>query len=65
GTQVLVLAGVPFSKLDLPDMPEQSYAGLSETIQHTVYKGMIAPLALLAGLMFVSKRNIEKKEKQK
>lgn len=60
GTQVMVLAGVPFGKLDLPDMPERSYASISETIQHTVYKGLIAPLALLGGLMFISRRNIEK-----
>jgi hypothetical protein len=64
GTQVLVLAGVPFDKLDLPLLPERSFASLSETIQHSVYAGMIAPLALLGGLMFVTRRNLNKdKEK--
>ena len=58
GTQVLILAGVPFGKLDLPDIPERSFASISETIQSTVYKGMIAPLALLGGLMFVSRRRL-------
>ena len=57
GTQVMVLAGVPFEKLDLPLLPERSFAAASETIQHTVYKGMLAPLALLGGLMFVVGRN--------
>ena len=57
GTQVMVLAGVPFEKLDLPLLPERSFAAVSETIHHTVYKGMIAPLALLGGLMFVVGRN--------
>ena len=64
GTQVLVLAGVPFGKLDLPDIPERSFASLSETIQHTVYTGMIAPLALLGGLMFVTRRTLKKDEKE-
>ena len=64
GTQVLVLAGLPFDKLDLPLLPERSFASLSETIQHSVYAGMIAPLALLGGLMFVTRRNLNKdKEK--
>jgi Fe-S-cluster-containing dehydrogenase component len=62
GTQVMVLAGVPFGKLDLPDVPERSFASISETIQHTVYKGMIAPLALLGGLMFISRRNTGKED---
>jgi Fe-S-cluster-containing dehydrogenase component len=58
GTQVLILAGVSFGKLDLPDLPERAFAATSETIQHTVYKGMLAPLALLGGLMFVTKRRL-------
>ena len=62
GTQVLVLAGVPFEDLDLPNIPERSFASLSETIQHTVYKGMVAPLALLGGLMFVSRRRLGKED---
>jgi len=62
GTQVMVLAGVPFGNLDLPDIPERSFASLSETIQHTVYTGMIAPLALLGGLMFVARRRLGKED---
>jgi Fe-S-cluster-containing dehydrogenase component len=64
GTQVLVLAGVPFEKLDLPNIPERSFASISETIQHTVYKGMVAPLALLGGLMFVSRRRLGKEDEE-
>ena len=60
GTQVLVLSGVPFEKLDLPTIPERSFAAVSETIHHTVYKGLIAPLALLGGLMFVTRRTLNK-----
>jgi Fe-S-cluster-containing dehydrogenase component len=57
GTQVLILSGVPFEKLGLPNIAERSFAAESETLQHTIYKGMIAPLALLAGLMVVARRN--------
>ena len=56
----MVLAGVPFGDLDLPILPERSYASISETIQGTVYKGMVAPLALLGGLMFVTRRTLKK-----
>ena len=58
GTQVVYLSGVPFDKLGLPtDVPEYSYASVSEGIQHTLYKGLIAPLTLLSGLMFMAYRN--------
>ena len=52
GTQVIMLAGVPFSKLGLPELPEKSYASTAENIQHTLYKGMIAPIVALAGLFY-------------
>jgi len=58
GTQVLVLSGVPFEKLDLPDMPEKSYGARSETVQHSLYGGMVLPMAALAGLMYVTRRNM-------
>lgn len=57
GTQVLHLAGVPFDKLGMPTLPERSYAAVSETIQHTLYQGMIAPVAILAGLVGIIARN--------
>jgi len=40
--------------LGLPALPEKAYAAKSETIQHTLYKGMIAPGILLAGLLFAA-----------
>ena len=52
GTQVLYLAGVSFGKLGLPLLEERSDAERSETIQHTIYKGMIAPVVLLGGLLY-------------
>jgi hypothetical protein len=42
---------VPFEKLGLPSAPEIAPARMAEGIQHTLYKGMIAPLVLLAGLL--------------
>jgi len=57
GTQMLLLAGVPFDQLGLPELPDKSYASIAEGIQHTLYKGMLLPIALLAGLAFLVKKN--------
>lgn len=57
GTQVLMLAGVPFDKLGMPDLPDRSYASISETIQHSIYSGFAAPTALFAGLLWLARRN--------
>ena len=47
GAQYLLLSAVPFEKLGLPTMPETSGAARSETIQHTIYKGLIGPIVLI------------------
>ncbi len=57
GTQTLYLAGVSFEKLGLPVLDEESDARRTETIQHTLYKGMIAPIVFLGGLIYVVHRN--------
>jgi Fe-S-cluster-containing dehydrogenase component len=65
GTQVIYLSGVPFQKLGLPtNLPDYSYAVITESIQHTLYKGMIAPLALLGGLVYFAKRNADKNDEE-
>ncbi|OSM04084.1 hydrogenase 2 operon protein HybA [Magnetofaba australis] len=52
GTQVLYLAGQPFEQLGLPtDVPDVSYATVSEGIQHAIYKDMIAPTVIFGGLL--------------
>ncbi|MBC7950231.1 MAG: hydrogenase 2 operon protein HybA [Rhodospirillaceae bacterium] len=56
GTQFQFMAGVSFEKLGLPTLPERSYASVSEGIQHTLYKGMIAPAVLFAGLLYAAKK---------
>jgi hypothetical protein len=35
---------------------------MSETIQHTLYGGLMMPIAVLAGLTWVAKRNVAKQE---
>ncbi len=57
GTQVLYLTGVPFEKLGMPVLEEKPAAQVSETIQHTLYKGMIAPIVFLGGLVYIVHKN--------
>jgi len=54
GTQYLILSAVPFEKLGLPKLPDYSNASKTEGLQHTLYKGMIAPIVLFAGLAFIT-----------
>lgn len=52
GTQVRYLSGVPFDKFGLPTgLPERSFSSKSETLQHTLYSGLIAPAVVLGGLV--------------
>jgi Fe-S-cluster-containing dehydrogenase component len=62
GTQVLYLtaAGIPFEKLGLPALGEKSVPSLPETIQHTIYKGFLAPVVLYGVLGAVIFRNRRK-----
>jgi Fe-S-cluster-containing dehydrogenase component len=50
GTQVLYLSakGVPFEALGLPAIGDEPAPELSETVQHGIYTGMLAPAALFA-----------------
>jgi Fe-S-cluster-containing dehydrogenase component len=63
GTQALYLSAVSFDKLGLPygdDIPTHSYATETEGVQHFLYKGMIAPAAVLTGLVLLARRNVDK-----
>jgi Fe-S-cluster-containing dehydrogenase component len=62
GTQVMMLAGVPFDRLGLPMLPDRSPASRSETLMHTLYKGMIGPYAVLGALFYLVYRNTTKKD---
>ncbi len=62
GTQMLYLtqAGLPFEAMGLPDLGETAAPSLTENIQHTLYKGFIAPLALFGVFAAVVNRNAKK-----
>ncbi len=57
GTQVLMLAGVEFEKLGLPDLGEEPAPELARSAQHGIYKGFVAPVVLYALLGGVIWRN--------
>jgi Fe-S-cluster-containing dehydrogenase component len=59
GTQVLYLAarGVGFARLGLPDVGPDPAPELSETIQHGLYYGMIAPAALFGAALLAVRRS--------
>lgn len=59
GTQVLKLSGVNFQKVGMPDLPPDSAAALSETIQHTLYGNLIMPFAVLGVMAYAAKRNVK------
>jgi len=59
GTQVLKLSAVNFQKMGLPDLPEHSSAATSETIQHSLYGGLVLPVVALGALSFIAKRNVK------
>ncbi|GMU66421.1 MAG: formate dehydrogenase subunit beta [Acidobacteriota bacterium] len=57
GTQVLYLAHVPFDKLGLPAYAADSVPTVAYTVQESIYKGFIAPVALYGVLAAVILRN--------
>ena len=61
GTNVLYIAGTAYSNLGFPTLDKHSYAEFSESIQHAIYKGFIAPVALYGFLAAVALRNRKKK----
>lgn len=63
GTQCLYISHVPFDKLGLPTLDDRPAPELARTIQHTVYKGFIAPVALYGALGLVMLRNRRTEEK--
>lgn len=60
GVNHLYLAGVPFAKLGLPELPEAAPPVFSEKIMHTIYKGFVAPVALYATLCLIALRNLKR-----
>jgi Fe-S-cluster-containing dehydrogenase component len=62
GTQVLYLSHVPFEELGFRFNDEQSVPHTQQTVQHGVYKGFIAPIALYGILGAVAFRNRRKQD---
>jgi formate dehydrogenase beta subunit len=60
GTQVLYLSHIPFDKLGFKFQQEEAVPNLQQTVQHGVYKGFVAPLALYGLLGAVMFRNRKK-----
>jgi Fe-S-cluster-containing dehydrogenase component len=58
GTQVLKLSAVSFAKVGMPDLPPVSSASTSETIQHSLYGGLMLPVVALGALTFIARRNV-------
>jgi hypothetical protein len=57
GTNCLYLSPVPFRAIGLPALGTEPAPALSESIQHGIYQGFVAPVALLGALSFVTWRN--------
>jgi formate hydrogenlyase subunit 6/NADH:ubiquinone oxidoreductase subunit I len=59
GANHLYLASMQYNKLGLPTLKDEAPAEFSEKIQHTIYKGFIAPIALYGTLCFVAIKNMK------
>jgi Fe-S-cluster-containing dehydrogenase component len=62
GTQCLYISHVAFEMLGLPALTEESTPTLQRTIQHSIYKGFLAPVGLYGLLGAVMLRNRKKGE---
>lgn len=57
GTQVMYMSAVPFERFGLPSFPKESFVSMASGIQYAIYKGMVYPLVVLAGLIFLANKN--------
>ncbi|MGF1509782.1 MAG: hydrogenase 2 operon protein HybA [Myxococcota bacterium] len=64
GTQVLYLSHVPFTELGLPDLSDDAVPNLTRSLQHGIYKGFIAPIALYAAAGAIMWRNRKKESEE-
>ena len=62
GTNHLYLSALSFEKLGLPTLPDNAPAEFSEKIQHTIYKGFVAPVALYSTLCFIALKNQKRQD---
>jgi Fe-S-cluster-containing dehydrogenase component len=57
GTQVLYVSHVPFEKLGFPQLGDAAVPAVQQSVQHGIYQGFAAPVALYALLGAVAFRN--------
>jgi len=62
GTQVMYMSAVGFENFGLPAFPKESFVSMSSGIQYAIYKGMVYPLVVLAGLVLMVKKNKKSEE---
>jgi Fe-S-cluster-containing dehydrogenase component len=62
GTQVMYMSAVGFENFGLPAFPKESFVSMSSGIQYAIYKGMVYPLVVLAGLVFMVKKHKNQEE---
>jgi Fe-S-cluster-containing dehydrogenase component len=62
GTQVLYLSAVPFERLGLPSLPEESVAAYGSKVHSILYKWLALPLALYVLLAGILKRRWDQHE---
>jgi len=62
GTQVLYLSHVPFEDLGFPELSDEGVPHTQQSVQHGIYQGFIAPVALYGVLGAVMWRNRRKGE---
>ncbi len=65
GTQVMYMSAVDYTKFGLPSFPKESFVSMASGIQYAIYKGMVYPLVVLAGLIFMVKKNKSEDEQRK
>lgn len=64
GTQVLYLSHVPFAKLGLPEVGTESRAHYGSKVHGMVYKGMMIPAIVYAGLAVLMRRRFNVHEEE-
>ena len=64
GTQVVYLSHVPFAKLGLPEVGNESRARYGEKVHGVLYKGMAVPAIVYAGLAFLMRRRFKVHEEE-
>ncbi|HET7433398.1 MAG TPA: hydrogenase 2 operon protein HybA [Thermoanaerobaculia bacterium] len=64
GTQVVYLSHVPFAKLGLPEVGNESRAHYGEKVHGVLYKGMAVPAIVYAGLAFLMRRRFKVHEEE-